>query len=149
MNKQDKDTLRAALEGELGWLSERHRNHQTDDYIKADIAVRIGRLRAAIALLDKEAEQEGEPVAWYIERVVPGKRDNGVKMGPFFDKEEADELADECHLIRPLYAHPKEVSVEKIMEVVNEWVIRHYDTDASANSLTWPDLRTSLQALSQ
>jgi len=41
---------------------------------------------------------EKKPItAWTVVRVAPGLRDDGVKIGPFFKEEEADEWIDENH----------------------------------------------------
>lgn len=49
---------------------------------------------------------DAAPVAWYVERVAPGKRDNGMRLGPFWKLEDAQEWCDERHELRELYAAP-------------------------------------------
>lgn len=51
-------------------------------------------------------DAEAQPVAWMIVRVAPGMADDGVRCGPFFSREMADQWVDEHHKLVPLYAHP-------------------------------------------
>ena len=44
-----------------------------------------------------------KPAAWYVERVAPGKKDDGAKLALSFKKEEAEEWVDEKHVLRMLY----------------------------------------------
>ena len=43
------------------------------------------------------------PRAWYVERVAPGMRDHGMKLGPWWKQEQAEEWADDRHQLRTLY----------------------------------------------
>lgn len=43
------------------------------------------------------------PRAWYVERIAPGKRDNGMKLGPWWKQEQAEEWADDRHELKTLY----------------------------------------------
>lgn len=42
--------------------------------------------------------------AWYVERVAPGMRDHGMKLGPWFKKSEAEQWVDDRHVLRELVA---------------------------------------------
>ena len=51
------------------------------------------------------AAPSAEPMvatAWYVERRSPGKRDHGMKLGPFWKREEAECWLDERHALRAL-----------------------------------------------
>ena len=52
------------------------------------------------------SKTEAGPVAWYVERVAPGKRDHGMKLGPWWKREQAEEWVDDRHELHALYAHP-------------------------------------------
>lgn len=58
------------------------------------------------ALREALAAPEPEPVAWYVERVHPGKRDHGMKLGLFWRLEEAQGWCDANHELRCLYPAP-------------------------------------------
>ncbi len=47
---------------------------------------------------------EREVTAWYVERVAPGRRDHGMKLGPWFKKSEAEQWVDDRHVLRELVA---------------------------------------------
>lgn len=49
------------------------------------------------------AKQPRDPFAWYVERVAPGRRDHGLKLGPFWKREQAEEWVDERHVLKPLF----------------------------------------------
>ena len=51
-----------------------------------------------------QPEPVTEPVAWYVERIAPGKRDHGRRLGPWFSREAAEEWVDDVHVLRTLYA---------------------------------------------
>jgi hypothetical protein len=53
--------------------------------------------------LDVKEGLNNIPIAWYVKRIAPGKKDHGAKMGPFFSEREAKEWIDENHVIVPLY----------------------------------------------
>ena len=62
-------------------------------------------LDSAIAAVEAcLAQPEPEPVAWCVERVAPGMRDNGVRIGPWWRREDADAWADYEHKVVALYA---------------------------------------------
>lgn len=51
--------------------------------------------------------------AWYVERKSPGKRDHGMRLGPFWKREEAEGWVDDRHVLRALVSvAPKSVSDE-------------------------------------
>ena len=51
-----------------------------------------------------QPQGEQEPVAWYVERHAPGRRDHGMKLGPFWKRKDAEEWLDDNHRLRSLYA---------------------------------------------
>lgn len=52
--------------------------------------------------------------AWYVERSSPGKRDHGMRLGPFWKREEAEWWVDDRHVLRALVSvDPKSVPDEK------------------------------------
>jgi hypothetical protein len=55
-------------------------------------------------MTDAAPQAVDAPVAWYVERHAPGKRDHGMKLGPFWKKEAAEEWVDDRHHLKPLYA---------------------------------------------
>lgn len=50
-----------------------------------------------------DAQGKLAPAAWYLQRVAPGRRDHGMKIGPFWKLQVAQELEDRDHKILPLY----------------------------------------------
>lgn len=56
-----------------------------------------------VAAVGSPLEPTVRPRAWYVERVAPGKRDNGMKLGPWWKREQAEEWADDRHELRTLY----------------------------------------------
>ncbi len=46
------------------------------------------------------------PVAWFVRRNAPGWRDNGMRLGPFWKKEEAEEWLNDQHTLHELFAAP-------------------------------------------
>jgi hypothetical protein len=49
-------------------------------------------------------QEPAEPVAWYVQRHAPGKRDHGTRLGPFWKKADAEEWVDDRHVLKELYA---------------------------------------------
>lgn len=124
----DVRTIREALEKAL------QRNNYNND-IKDDV-------HQALAALSRLEESAGEPVAWYVERVAPGKRDNGARIGPFFNKRQAEDFCDSIHVMRPLYAHPpspgpvelSDADIERIAQKV--WEQCGWDGDVGCSEGT-------------
>jgi hypothetical protein len=61
-----------------------------------------------------------KPVAYYCKRVAPGKRDDGVKYGPYFKLEDAEFWSDENHIIVPLYEALERIPIGKLDANGNE-----------------------------
>lgn len=108
--------LAALLRRAVAALSEWHADHgipDADATLMHDIRCAIDHRRiepttecttcGAIVL---GVTEPSEPVAFYVQRVAPGKRDDGMRLGPWWRKEDAEEWADERHVLRELHAHP-------------------------------------------
>ncbi len=52
-----------------------------------------------------------KPAAYFIQRIAPGRRDDGVRMGLTFRKEEAEEFVDDIHTLKVLYQKDLEAPV--------------------------------------
>lgn len=63
----------------------------------------VGFSRRLVAELAKQQE----PVAWFVRRNAPGKRDDGMRLGPFWKKEDAEDWVDDRHILHALYATPQ------------------------------------------
>lgn len=79
-----------------------------------------------------QPQGEQEPVAWYVERHAPGRRDHGMKLGPFWKRKDAEEWLDDNHRLRSLYAgQPPQGEQEPVAwaEEIIEYLHAHYDTE--------------------
>lgn len=63
--------------------------------------------RVCVAMCQRFAKMEQEPVAWYVRRHAPGKRDHGTRLGPFFRRDKAERWLDDNHHLHALYTNPQ------------------------------------------
>lgn len=108
--------LAALLRRAVAALSEWHADHgipDADATLMHDIRCAIDHRRiepttecTTCGAIVVGVAEPSEPVAFYVQRVAPGKRDDGMRLGPWWRKEDAEEWVDERHVLRELHAHP-------------------------------------------
>lgn len=79
------------------------------------------------------SHDSNEPVAWYVERQHVGFRDHGLKYGPFWKLSEAEEWADCCHILKPLYTTQPKAQPEQ-EPVAIKWTL---DGDKTCGYNNW------------
>ena len=68
-------------------------------------------------VLKNSNDKDQKPMAWYVKRSAPGRRDHGMKLGPFWKIEDAQEWVDENHTLHEMYDAPPDTPVPTVAEV--------------------------------
>lgn len=63
----------------------------------------------------RAATAQAQPAAWFVQRVAPGRRDHGMRLGPWWRLQDAEDWVDDRHELHPLYAgSPPAVGAEPL-----------------------------------
>ncbi len=85
------------VDGAIAWhLIDRHADNWEETGAMMDAWLRAN----AASALPKQSMPE--PVAWYVKRHAPGKRDDGMRLGPFWKRDDAEQWVDDRHVLYAL-----------------------------------------------